>query len=252
MNLNSNQLHTKANPQLPDHCANLVENLKALVATERKITAEIIEHIQKIDQRKIHVQMGYSSLFAFLTEYIGYSAASAQRRIEAARLLTSVPELKKEVQSGELNLSQVSLVAQSMRQKQKENPFLEFKPEDKKELLLQIKNKSFDASQKIVSEILDLELKTYDQKKVQKDESVRLEFTLSKEQMEMFNRVKSLMSHTNPNASLSEVIERMAKEYLKRKDPMFVKEERTISSKDNQAGAKATDKHTNATLRTSE
>ena len=69
---------------------NLVDNLKTLVATERKITAEIIEHIQKIDQQKIFLQMGFANLYLFLTEYIGYSAAAAQRRIEAARLLTSV------------------------------------------------------------------------------------------------------------------------------------------------------------------
>jgi hypothetical protein len=67
----------------------IVEKLKQLVASERKITAEIIEHIQEIDQKKIYLQMGFPNLYAFLTEYIGYTAASAQRRIEAARLLTS-------------------------------------------------------------------------------------------------------------------------------------------------------------------
>jgi hypothetical protein len=68
----------------------VVEKLKHLVASERKITAEIIVHIQEIDQKKIYLQMGFPNLYSFLTEHIGYTAASAQRRIEAARLLTSV------------------------------------------------------------------------------------------------------------------------------------------------------------------
>ena len=198
----------------------IVEKLKQLVASERKITAEIIEHIQEVDRKKIYVQMGYPTLFSFLTENIGYSAASAQRRIEAARLLNEVPEVKEDIKSGSLNLSQVALVAQSIRQKQKEMPEVKIKAEDKKVLLLSIKNQNFENSQKIISQTLDLEIKTFDRKVVQKDESVRMEVTFSKEQMQAFNKVKSLISHINPSASVVEVFDYLVKDYLKRKDPM--------------------------------
>ena len=198
----------------------IVEKLKLLVSSERKITAEIIEHIQEIESKKIHVQMGYSTLFSFLTEHIGYSAASAQRRIEAARLLNSVPEVKKDIQSGSLNLSQVALVAQSIRQKQREMPNVQIKAQDKKELLESIKNQNLESSQKIISQTLDLAIKAYDRKTVQKDESVRLEVTFTKEQMEEFIKVKSLISHINPSATVAEVFEYLAKDYLRRKDPM--------------------------------
>ncbi len=198
----------------------VVERLKQLVASERKITAQIIEHILEIDQKKIHVQMGYPTLFVFLTEYIGYSAASAQRRIEAARLLNSVPEVKKDIQSGCINLSQVALVAQSIRQKQKEMPDLKIQAQDKKELLESIKNQNFENSQKIISQTLDLEIKSFDRKTVQKDDSVRFEVTFTKEQMESFIKVKSLISHINPSASVAEVFDYLSKDYLKRKDPM--------------------------------
>jgi hypothetical protein len=198
----------------------IVEKLKMLVASERKITAEIIEHIQEIDRKKIHVQMGYPTLFSFLTEYIGYSAASAQRRIEAARLLNAVPEVKSDIQSGNLNLSQVALVAQSIRQKQKEMPNVQIKTQDKKGLLESIKNQNFEQSQKIISQTLDLEIKAFDRKTMQKDESVRIEVTFTKDQMDVFNKVKSLISHINPSASVAEVFDYLAKDYLKRKDPM--------------------------------
>jgi hypothetical protein len=109
------------------------------------------------------------------------------------------------------------LVAQSFRQKQREEPKLEIKSEDKRLLLDQIKNKSFEDSQKIVSQTLDLEIKSLDRKVVQKDASVRMEATLSKEQMEMYHQVKSLISHINPSATFAQVFEHLAKDYLKRK-----------------------------------
>jgi hypothetical protein len=198
----------------------IVEKLKQLVASERKITAEIIEHIQEIDRKKIYAQMGFPTLFSFLTDYIGYSAASAQRRIEAARLLNVVPEVKKDIQSGSLNLSQVALVAQSIRQKQKEMPEVQIKAQDKKDLLDSIKNQNFENSQKIISQTLDLEIKSFDRKTVQKDDSVRMEVTFTKEQMEAFNKVKNLISHINPSATVAEVFDYLAKDFLKRKDPM--------------------------------
>ena len=196
----------------------IVEKLKQLVASERKITAEIIEHIQEIDQTKIFVELGYPTLFLFLTSEIGYSSSAAQRRIEAARILSAVPEVKEDIKSGSINLSQVALVAQSLRQKKKENPFMQMMPEDKRDLLASIKDQTYENSQKIISKSLDLEIKAHDRKTVQKDESVRLEVTLTKEQMQAFNKVKSLMSHVNPSASVAEVFEYLANDYLKRKD----------------------------------
>jgi 5-methylcytosine-specific restriction endonuclease McrA len=197
----------------------IVEKLKALVASERKITAQIIEHIQEIDQKKIYLQMGFSNLYAFLTDYIGYTPAAAQRRIEAARLLTFVPEVKEDLKTGSINLSQVSMVAQSIRQKQKEAPHVKFNNEDKKLLLDSVKGLTLETSQKVISQRLDLEVKAFEKQKIQSDESIRIELTLTKEQGEMLKKVKSLMSHVNPNASTSDVFEYLAKDYLKRKDP---------------------------------
>src|SRR6476469_4288027 len=91
-------------------------NLKSLVLKEREILSSILEHICEIDRRKFYLKMAYSSLFDYLTKHLGYSAGSAQRRIDAARLLREVPELCEKLESGTLNLSQVSLVQKAIRQ----------------------------------------------------------------------------------------------------------------------------------------
>jgi uncharacterized protein YoaH (UPF0181 family) len=141
-------------------------------------------------------------------------------------------DIKEDIKSGILYLSQVALVAQSLRQKQKEMPSVQIQLEDKKELLMSIKNQSFENSQKIISQTLDLEIKSYDKKVVQKDESVRLEVTLTKDQMEAFNKVKSLMSHANPSATVAEVFEYLAKYYLKQKSKNLVGNNEVIKDSD--------------------
>ena len=94
-------------------------NFKNLVSSKRKLTAEVLEYVKEADRRKMYLDFGYTSLFAFLTKELGYAAASAQRRIEVARLLKELPEIKLDLESGELNLTQVSLVAQNIKAAQK-------------------------------------------------------------------------------------------------------------------------------------
>ncbi len=201
----------------------LVSKLKSLVASERKITADILFYIREVDRRRLYFNYSCSSLFDFLVRELGYSKASAQRRIDSARLLGEVPSIKSDLESGALNLSQVSLVAQYVRQKSKEisNEVSARKssPINKAELLNSIKDQDFGTSQKILAEKLELEIKSFEKKVIQRDESQRLEITLSKQQCEILERAKELSSHMTAGYSMAEFIEFLAADYIKRKDP---------------------------------
>ena len=203
----------------------LVSNLKSLVASERKITAEILLYIREVDQRRLYFDYSCTSLFDFLIREIGYSRASAQRRIDSARLLGEIPEMRTDLESGALNLSQVSLLAQCVRQKQKESPAVKINCEEKSEILSLIKNKDFEASQKIIAQELDIEVKIFEKKRIQQDESVRYELTLSKEENETLIKARELCSHRNPGATMNELIVILAEEFIKRKDPASPKRE---------------------------
>jgi len=89
-----------------------------LAAQERSITQEILEHIAEVDRRKLHLKMSYPSLFDYLTREIGYSAASAQRRIDAARLMQKIPEVSEQIKTGSINLSQISKLTFSKEEMQ--------------------------------------------------------------------------------------------------------------------------------------
>src|SRR3954463_5084668 len=96
-----------------------LENFSSLVLNERKITADIIEYVREMDRRKLYLEMGFTSLFQFMTEHMRYTPGSAQRRIDSARMLRDIPELKEKLKSGELNLMQVSTLARAVREKEK-------------------------------------------------------------------------------------------------------------------------------------
>ena len=198
----------------------LINQLKNLVATERKVTSEIVEFIKEVDRRKLYLQFGFTSLFAYLTEEFGYTPASAQRRIDAARMSVELPQIQEDLKAGVLNLTQVSILAQSLRQKMKDMPETKVSAAEKKVLLEQVKGQSLDQTQQIISKGLDIEVQLAERKRVQKDESVRVEVTFSKEQMADLKRVKELISHWNPNPSLSELVSLLASEFLKKKDPL--------------------------------
>ncbi|HEX4924457.1 MAG TPA: DUF222 domain-containing protein [Bdellovibrionales bacterium] len=202
---------------LPEH--ELVAGLKMRVQTERRVTAEIVAYIQEIDRRRIYLRHGVTSLFAFLTEVIGYSRAAAQRRIEAARLSNDVPEIQEALKSGELNLSQVSVVAQAVKQKEKAGAGA-VSPVEKQELIKKIKGQSVEKCEVIVSQALDLSPKTHDTCRYQKDESLRAEMTFTKSELAEIERAKSLLSHQLGNPELSELFVFLVRDLLKRKDPL--------------------------------
>lgn len=208
----------------------LHEGLVRLVKTERGITAEIISHIAEVDRRRLYLPMGFTSLFGYLTS-LGYPPASAQRRIDAARLSREVPVLEK-LQNGELNLTQISILAQGFRRK-------EVSSEVKSDLVAAIQNQDIKQTEIAVHQILDLPVVVHDKKHFQQDESVRVEITFSKEQWQILSRVKEVISHSLPNPPLPALIERLAESFLKKHDPTSERKSRRVT---NSSGIRAIDR----------
>ncbi|MBL7556016.1 MAG: hypothetical protein JNM24_09360 [Bdellovibrionaceae bacterium] len=149
----------------------LDSHLKSLVSSEREILKEILIHIAEADRRRLYLDFGYPSLFAYLTKSIGYAEGSAQRRIDAARLSSEAPDVIEKLESGELNLAQVSLLQKIIREVQGTSKS-KIKSELKSELVEQLSNKSFTESQILVSEAFNITSKESTKTTHQKDESV--------------------------------------------------------------------------------
>lgn len=194
----------------------LVAKIKNLAAIERKLTQVMILHISEMDRRKLYLKFAYSSLFEYLIKEIGYSEGAAQRRIDAARLLVTVPELAGKIESGQIKLTQVSHLQKICRQVKKDSG-RSVSAELRQEILLKLENKTSAATQVIVANCLNIESQqeTSVRKSFQADESVRVELTFSKEEFALIQQVQASLSgqsggeFKNTIVEMARIIEKM-------------------------------------------
>ena len=71
----------------------LVAGLSALVQHGNVLTAQLLAHLVELEERKLHCELGFPSLFAYCVEALGMSEGTAGRRVTAARVCRRHPEL---------------------------------------------------------------------------------------------------------------------------------------------------------------
>lgn len=89
----------------------LLTHLDRLCRRERTTCVEILLDLVKVEGRKLHVKLGYSSLFNFATHHLRYSESAAGRRVQAARCVRNHPEVIPLFRRGVMNLSTLCLVS---------------------------------------------------------------------------------------------------------------------------------------------
>src|SRR5687767_10945905 len=90
---------------LPD--ADLVARVKALVARDRDTTSEIIAHLAELDTRDVHLREGYTSLFVYCRDALGFSDWEAYARIDVARAARRFPLILGMLADGSVHLTAV-------------------------------------------------------------------------------------------------------------------------------------------------
>jgi hypothetical protein len=91
--------------------AELVGQLKSLIARERDATAQIVVRLVELDTRDIHLREGYSSLYVYCRDALGLSEWEAYNRIEVARAARRFPVILDMLTKGSVNLTAVRLLA---------------------------------------------------------------------------------------------------------------------------------------------
>lgn len=184
----------------------LVSRFSSLVKTERKITYEILLHIIEIQRRRLHNKLGFDSMYSYLIKVHGYSGGSAQRRVQSAALLKELPEIAESLQEGRVNLTQLNQV-QLMMKKKEEQAKHKISTDSKKEIISAIENKTCFETELFLCQALDMPLAARETVRPQKDESLRIELTLSKKLQIKIEEAKSLFSHVKHNPSFSDYLE---------------------------------------------
>ncbi|MGZ3769994.1 MAG: hypothetical protein ACXVCP_16020 [Bdellovibrio sp.] len=216
----------------------LISRMEKLVRTERKITHLILQYILEIEDRKLYADLGYDGMFTYLTRGLGYSEASAYRRLQSAKLLRKVPEISTNIEEGNLNLSQLTLVQKCLKEK-KQKTGESISSQDTLLVLEKIQNKNSFETEKVLAVEFDRTCQTHEKVQPQKNDSVRLEITLTQEQFSEIEQAKSLLSHICPDGNLADVISTLAKIYNRKKlEGRPTATQSVIASKDNDGTSK--------------
>lgn len=192
----------------------LQQKLAKLVKEERKITQEILALIQLALERRVYLELGYPSCFEWLVKGFGYSNAAAYRRIEAARLLKTLPEAREKLESGELNLSVLAKAQSHFRAEEREGRAPT--TEEKREVVKQLEGKSQTEAEEVLLESFPRALPR-EVKKVAAPDTLRLSVNLPAQKLQ---RVRELLSHKFPKASDGELIAFALEFLLEKTDPL--------------------------------
>jgi 5-methylcytosine-specific restriction endonuclease McrA len=247
--------------------SDLLKNTKQVVARERGITIEVLDHLNEVEWRKLYLALGYSSMFAYCTGELGYSASAAKRRISTARCIARFPEALPLLKVNEINLSTITQVSKIINE------------ENSHDLLQRIRGKSQNDVEGIVAEFEPLSALPRDRARTvvvrvpvnasssvaprkpepatqstnvpampvqdrngpepetQAPPAMRLErravvqFSAREEVMTKLERVRALASHRLPiNAPMEQVIEFLADYFTRREDPKERHERRQTRS----------------------
>ncbi len=197
-----------------------------LVQTERKIMHLVLSHILEIMNRRLYADFGFDSMFSMMIKKYGYSETSALRRIDAAKLLSAVPEVADRLKSGTLNLSQAVQLQKCLESEAKKGEVVS--ESRTQEILDNLKNCNGFETRQVLAQEFDMPIKIQEIVRPQKDKSVRLEITFTKEQFEELKQAKSLLSHIAHSGSWADVISVLASKHNQSKKGTLNKTARAI------------------------
>src|SRR6188768_1119523 len=89
----------------------LLAALPALVQQSNVLTARVLAHLVELEERLLHLELGFSSLFAYCVEALGMSEGTAGRRVTATRVCRRFPVAFERVARGELHLCALCALA---------------------------------------------------------------------------------------------------------------------------------------------
>lgn len=199
----------------------LVAELRRLTERERELTHQILLHINEFERRKLHFELGFTSIIEWLIKDLGYSEGAAYRHLSAARLLRDVPTVGEIIQAGQVTLSSLASLQTAIRSEERRT-LGTITPTQKHELVKKLEHKSKLETERIIAEAFPLAAKVAPQGlKVVSGCITSLTLHLDEAALANLNRVKEILSHAIPDGDWGKGVSRLAEEYLKKHDPLL-------------------------------
>src|ERR1700740_766807 len=90
--------------------AQLLESLKSICGQGRAVLARLLAHLVEVEERRLPLEAACPSMFQFCVRRLGMSEDEACRRIQIARLSRRFPDLLVRIERGDLTLSTIALL----------------------------------------------------------------------------------------------------------------------------------------------
>lgn len=174
----------------------------------RKVEAELLEVLQQVDQSRVFLARGYSSLFLYVVKELALSESVAYNLISVARKAREVPELKTEIQNGAITLSNARKIVPVLTK------------ENKTEWLVKASRLSQRLLEKEVVKVRPQEA-IPEKATYVTGSRIKLELGLSEKDMLKLRRVQDLLCQSRKRpVSLVEAIVSLTGDYLTKHDPV--------------------------------
>jgi hypothetical protein len=161
----------------------LVASLQRLVHDEHRLVADLIEHLLEVEERRVHLEMAFPSMYAYCRDGLGWSEGQTHRKLTAARLVKRFPSLLDAIRDGRIHLSNLALLRDR------------FTADNVEKLVATLGRKSKRDLERAVAEPVDHGNET-------------LTLTITPALREKIERARALTRHRNPNGDLTVILER--------------------------------------------
>jgi 5-methylcytosine-specific restriction endonuclease McrA len=173
----------------------LVATVKQLAEQERGATAILVRSLAEVDNRRLYLRDGCSSLFTWCTQVLGLGEGAAYNRIEVARAGRRVPDLLAALDDGSLTLATARVLAPHVT------------PENHAELIADARHKSKREVERMVAAVHPLSEVGWCFTHVAPGR-VRLHVTVSEDTFHNLRRAQELLRHAVPSGDLDQVLDR--------------------------------------------
>ncbi len=181
----------------------LHEKALHLSSEYRRLEKELIEVLQEIEEQRLYVELGFSSMFRYATESLGLSEANAYAFIAVARKAKHLPYLQQSLNDGSVSVSKVKhILAVLDRDNQKE----------------WVEKAKILPKSEIEKQVAEISPESRKREKVHyiRKEALRMHLEVSEILFKKLKRAQDV-SHSK---NIEETLEAVLNLYLKSKDPV--------------------------------
>ena len=167
----------------------LLSDTKNLVTKERESSTAILYHLKEIERRRLFSDLGYSSLYEYAIKELKYTGGAATRRIQSARLLAVMPEIKDKIVKGDLSLSNLSQAAYLFKNENIKDAQV------RSTIISKIEKKSTRECEQILLGFAKEPLRPREDIKPVSPENYSMSIVISQKTLDKLNEVKNLLGH---------------------------------------------------------